>query len=60
MTADGLITVASGLGPKETMERFEKEVRVRGMTVFCHIDHAAGAEAAGLSDIRTCETDLAA
>jgi len=31
------------------MNRFEAEVRTRGMTVFAHIDHAAGAAAAGLS-----------
>ena len=31
------------------MNRFEAEVRARGMTVFAHIDHAAGATAAGLS-----------
>jgi len=31
------------------MNRFEAEVRARGMTVFAHIDHAAGAAAAGLS-----------
>jgi len=31
------------------MNRFETEVRARGMKVFAHIDHAAGATAAGLS-----------
>jgi uncharacterized protein (DUF302 family) len=30
------------------MNRFEAEVRARGMTVFAHIDHAAGAAAVGL------------
>ena len=30
------------------MNRFEAEVRARGMTVFAHIDHAAGATALGL------------
>ena len=49
MTADGLITIESRYGPEETMNRFEAEVRARGMTVFAHIDHAAGATAAGLS-----------
>jgi uncharacterized protein (DUF302 family) len=48
MAADGLITIKSGLGPEETMNRFEAEVRAKGMTVFAHIDHAAGAAAAGL------------
>jgi len=31
------------------MNRFEAEVRARGLTVFAHIDHAAGAAAVGLS-----------
>src|SRR5262245_37466493 len=49
MAAKGLITIESRFGPEETMNRFEAEVRARGMTVFAHIDHAAGAAAAGLS-----------
>ena len=49
MAADGLITIKSGFGPEETMNRFEAEVRGRGMTVFAHIDHAASAAAGGLS-----------
>jgi len=48
MAADGLITIESCYGPEETMNRFEAEVRARGMTVFAHIDHAAGAAAVGL------------
>ena len=49
MTADGLITVRSNYGPKETMDRLEAEVKGKGLTVFAHIDHAAGAAAIGLS-----------
>src|ERR1700752_3553989 len=49
MSADGLITLPSSFGPEETMNRFEAEVRARGMTVFAHVDHAAGATAVGLS-----------
>jgi len=48
MAADGLITIRSGSGPEETMNKFEAQVRAQGMTVFAHIDHAAGAAAAGL------------
>jgi uncharacterized protein (DUF302 family) len=48
MAADGLITIESHHGPEETMNRFEAEVRAGGMTVFAHIDHAAGAAAVGL------------
>jgi uncharacterized protein (DUF302 family) len=31
------------------MNRFEAEVRARGMIAFAHIDHAAGAAAVGLT-----------
>jgi len=48
MAADGLITIRSGFGPQETMKRLEAEVKARGLTVFGHIDHAAGAAAVGL------------
>jgi uncharacterized protein (DUF302 family) len=47
--ADGLITSPSNYGPPETMNRFETEIKARGMNVFARIDHAAGATAAGLS-----------
>lgn len=49
MAADGLITIRSSFGPKDTMNRLEAAVKARGMTVFAHIDHAAGATEAGLS-----------
>jgi uncharacterized protein (DUF302 family) len=49
MSADGLITLHSNFGPKETMSRLKAEARARGMTIFGHIDHAAGAAATGLS-----------
>jgi len=48
MAADGLITVRSNYGPKDTMNRLAAEVKARGLTVFAHIDHAAGAAAVGL------------
>jgi uncharacterized protein (DUF302 family) len=48
MTTEGLVTLHSSRGPKETMKRLEAEITARGMTVFAHIDHAAGAVAAGL------------
>jgi uncharacterized protein (DUF302 family) len=49
MAADGLVTIKSSFGPEETMNRLEAEVRAKGMTVFAHIDHAAGATTVGLS-----------
>ncbi len=48
MAADGLITLRSNYGPKDTMNRLAAEVKARGLTVFAHIDHAAGAAAVGL------------
>jgi uncharacterized protein (DUF302 family) len=48
MVAEGLITIRSPYGPAETMNRFEAEVRAKGMTVFAHIDHAAGGAAVGM------------
>jgi uncharacterized protein (DUF302 family) len=49
MAADGLTTVPSQFGPKETVSRLEAEITSRGMTVFAHIDHAAGAEQVSLA-----------
>lgn len=53
MAADGLTTVASHFGPKETLDRLEADVRAKGLTVFARIDHAAGAAAAGLTLLPT-------
>jgi uncharacterized protein (DUF302 family) len=49
MAADGLTTIRSSHGPKETMNQLEAAVAAKGMTVFARIDHAAGAAAVGLS-----------
>jgi uncharacterized protein (DUF302 family) len=49
MATDGLTTIRSSYGPKDTMNRFEAEVKAKGMTVFARIDHAAGAAEAGMS-----------
>jgi len=49
MAAQGLTTVPSSYGPKDTMDRLEAEVKAKGMTVFARIDHAAGATGVGLS-----------
>ena len=48
MTVNGLMTIPSAFGPKETMNRLESEVKAKGLTVFARVDHAAGAEAVGL------------
>ena len=48
MATDGLITIKSSFGPEDTMKRLEAEVKAKGLTVFAHVDHAAGATAVGL------------
>jgi uncharacterized protein (DUF302 family) len=48
MGAEGLVTVKSGFGPEETMARLQAEVKARGLAVFAHVDHAAGAASVGL------------
>ena len=49
MAADGLITIPSSYGAKNTADRLDATIKARGMTVFARIDHAAGAAEAGLS-----------
>jgi uncharacterized protein (DUF302 family) len=49
MAIDGLTTVPSSFGAKETMDRLEAEIKAKGLTVFARIDHAAGAAAVGLA-----------
>jgi len=46
---EGLTTIASNFGPKETMDRLEIDIRTKGMEVFARIDHAAGAAQVGLT-----------
>ncbi len=48
MAVEGLVTVQSAFDPKETMSRLEAEVKAKGMAVFAHVDHAAGAAAVGM------------
>src|SRR5271166_2320811 len=49
MATDGLITMPSAFGPAETVSRLEAEVKARGITIFAHVDHAAGAATAGMA-----------
>ena len=46
---EGLTTVPSRFGPKETMDRLATEIQAREMKVFARIDHAAGATEVGLT-----------
>ena len=49
MAVDGLHTLPSAFGQKQTMDRLEEAVKAGGMSVFARIDHAAAAAQAGLS-----------
>src|SRR4051812_40874969 len=48
MAVDGMTTIPSSFGARQTADRLEAEIKARGMTVFARIDHAAGAAEAGL------------
>ena len=45
---EGLTSIRSSFGPKETMDRLVAEINATGMTVFARIDHAGGAAVVGL------------
>src|ERR1700756_2949605 len=49
MNEHDLITRESQVGPRLTMTRLVSAVGARGLKVFARVDHAAGAQAAGLS-----------
>jgi len=55
MAVDGLTSKRSSFGPEQTMKRLEAEVKAKGLTVFAHVDHAAGAAAV---DMPLRSTDL--
>jgi uncharacterized protein (DUF302 family) len=46
---DGLITVRGGSSVPDTIARLEETIVARGMQVFAHIDHAAGAAHVGMA-----------
>jgi len=46
---EGLTTIPSRFGPKDTMDRLVAEISAKGMSVFARIDHAAGAAQVGLT-----------
>src|SRR5215469_4870335 len=48
-TGEGLTTIPSRFGPKETMDRLATEIQAKGMDVFARIDHAAGAAEVGMT-----------
>jgi uncharacterized protein (DUF302 family) len=48
MAVDGLTTLRSSFGPRETMNKLEVEVKAKGMMVFARIERAAGAAGVAL------------
>jgi uncharacterized protein (DUF302 family) len=48
MAIEGLTSLASSFGARETMDRLVAAAAAKGLTVFSRIDHAAGAAAVGL------------
>jgi len=45
---DGMVTMKSPHSVDETLDRFEKAVTSKGMTVFARVDHAKGASSVDL------------
>ena len=45
--ADGLIAVKSPYAANETMDRLERVLKEKGMTIFARVDHAVGAMKVG-------------
>ena len=49
MAVEGLVTTSSPRPPAEVVARLKTEIVARKLTIFAEIDHAAGAEAVGLT-----------
>lgn len=47
LAAEGMVTIKSPYGPKETMDRLERALKEKNLTIFARIDHAAGAAKVG-------------
>jgi uncharacterized protein (DUF302 family) len=45
---EGLTSLQSSFGPRETVDRLQAEIRSKGLEIFAKIDHAAGAAEVGL------------
>ena len=49
MDENGLVTIPSAHNVEETIDRVERIVKSKGLTVFARVDHAAGARDVGLA-----------
>jgi len=52
--ASGIVNVSSDFSVKETSERLETILKKKGMKIFNHINHSAGAKSVGI-DLRDTE-----
>ena len=48
---NGLITISSAHSVKDTIDRVETDIKLKGLTVFARVDHAAAAMEVGLWSI---------
>ena len=60
MAAEGLIVKPSPHSPKETLDRLDKILTAKGITVFARIDHAAGAAFLAISSKGSRTASMAA
>src|SRR5665213_1247574 len=49
MPQDGLVTIASAHGVKDTLDRLQAALAAEGIAVLARIDHAAGAASVGMA-----------
>lgn len=49
MAPEGVVTIPSKFGPKETVERFKGGIAAQGLDLFAAIDHAQNAKDAALT-----------
>ena len=49
MALEGVVTISSNYGPKETVERLKAGIAGRGLDLFAEIDHAKNAKEVALS-----------
>ena len=49
MTPEGVLTIPSGFGPKDTLDRLKAEIASHGLTLFAEIDHAQNAKEAAIA-----------
>ncbi len=49
MALEGVVTIPSNYGPKETVERLKAAIAAQGLDLFAEIDHARNASEAALT-----------